>query len=195
MSAPSGYRKWERRPSGAPTPCIPISDLQIEYSMISRAPEAKIFPTLEELGIVATVYGVVSRGLLTGSRVAGRGDIRNHFPRFAGENLARNQAVVDTLKKLAAAKGASPAQLATAWVLAKGPHIIPVLGPRTRAAEDNLGALRLHASRQGSRGHRSSYRALAGGGDTLRRAPDEASSFPKWAAKLASALAVSAPRR
>ena len=68
----------------------PISDLQIEYSIISRSPEARIFPLLAELGIGVTAYGVLSRGLLSGSRPASPRDLRRHLPRFAGENLDRN---------------------------------------------------------------------------------------------------------
>ena len=69
----------------------PITDLQIEYSLISRGPEAKIFPVLDELGIGVTAYGVLSRGLLSGSTPVGQGDFRGHLPRFAGENFVRNQ--------------------------------------------------------------------------------------------------------
>jgi aryl-alcohol dehydrogenase-like predicted oxidoreductase len=68
-----------------------IVDLQIEYSLISRGPEAKIFPVLHELGIATTAYGVLSRGLLSGSSTGGPGDFRAHFPRFQGENRARNR--------------------------------------------------------------------------------------------------------
>jgi len=120
----------------------PIVDLQIEYSLISRAPEAKIFPVLDELGIAVTAYGVLSRGLLSGSRTSGPGDVRNHFPRFKTENLAQNQQLVTKLHEIASAKGASPAQLAIAWVLAKSPSTIPVMGARTRAQlAESLAAL------------------------------------------------------
>src|SRR5512134_4169940 len=97
----------------------PISDLQIEYSLISRGPEAKILPVLSELGIGLTAYGVLSRGLLSGSKPQAKGDFRAYLPRFAGENRERNQRLVDALQKLAAEKGARPSQLAIAWVLAK----------------------------------------------------------------------------
>lgn len=110
----------------------PVSDLQIEYSLISRGPEHRIFPALDELGIGVTAYGVLSRGLLSGSRPAGRGDLRSHFPRFAGDNFIQNEKLVETLRGLAAEKGVSPAQLAIAWALAKGRRIVPVLGARTR---------------------------------------------------------------
>jgi aryl-alcohol dehydrogenase-like predicted oxidoreductase len=125
----------------------PIADLQIEYSLISRGPESHIFPVLAELGVAVTAYGVLSRGLLIGSKPAGKGDIRNHFPRFVGRNLVRNQRLIRTLNKLAAEKGVSPAQLAIAWVLAKGKNIIPVMGARTRAQlDESLKALQVELS-------------------------------------------------
>ena len=111
----------------------PIVDLQIEYSLVSRGPEKKIFPVLDELGIGATVYGVLSRGLLTGSRPMGKGDIRGHFPRFKEENLAKNQHLIERLRKLAADKRVTPAQLATAWVMSRSRTIVPVMGARTQA--------------------------------------------------------------
>jgi aryl-alcohol dehydrogenase-like predicted oxidoreductase len=120
----------------------PIVDLQIEYSLISRGPEAKIFSVLRELGIATTAYGVLSRGLLSGSSTGGPGDFRAHFPRFQGENRARNQSVIDQLRQAADGKGISPAQLAIAWVLAKGDSIVPVMGARTRAQlSESLAAL------------------------------------------------------
>jgi len=120
----------------------PIVDLQIEYSLVSRGPEAKIFPVLEELGIGVTAYGVLSRGLLSGSRPGGAGDFRAHFPRFAGENLSLNQLLVARLKEIAAAKGVTQTQLAVAWALAKRGFVAPVMGARTRAQlAETLGAL------------------------------------------------------
>ncbi len=125
----------------------PICDLQIEYSLISRGPEAEIFPVLGELGIGVTAYGVLSRGLLSGSTPAAKGDFRAHLPRFTGENGVRNRRLAETLKHLAAAKGVRPAQLAIAWVLAKGENIVPVIGARTRAQlEESLDALRVELS-------------------------------------------------
>jgi aryl-alcohol dehydrogenase-like predicted oxidoreductase len=114
----------------------PIVDLQIEYSLISRGPEERIFPLLAELGIGVTAYGVLSRGLLTGSRPSTPGDFRAQLPRFAGENRARNQALVQALERMAAARGVRPAQLAIAWVRARGADIVPVIGARTRAQLD-----------------------------------------------------------
>jgi aryl-alcohol dehydrogenase-like predicted oxidoreductase len=120
----------------------PITDLQIEYSLISRSPEAKIFPALGKLGIAVTAYGVLSRGLLSGSSKNGPGDIRNRFPRFAAENQAQNQQLVARLAEIAAGKGVSQSQLAIAWVIAKSPSIIPVIGARTRAQlAESLAAL------------------------------------------------------
>ena len=124
----------------------PISDLQIEYSLISRGPEAAIFPTLRELGVGATVYGVLSRGLLTGSRPGSARDFRAHLPRFTGENAQKNQALAEGLARLAAARGVKPAHLAIAWVRARAAAqqvaIVPTLGSRTRAQlADALGAL------------------------------------------------------
>jgi len=119
----------------------PIVDLQIEYSLISRSPEAKIFPVLHELGIATTAYGVLSRGLLTGVKPAAN-DFRAHLPRFSGDNREKNQGLVDALARLAAARGVKPAQLAIAWVRAKHPSIFPVIGARTRSQlADSLGAL------------------------------------------------------
>ena len=125
----------------------PIGDLQIEYAIVSRGPEAAIFPVLEELGIGVTAYGVLSRGLLSGSKPAGEGDIRAHFPRFSGENLRQNEKTIEELKQLAAEKGLTPAQLAIAWVLAKGRRIVPVIGARTRKQlSESLAALRVRLS-------------------------------------------------
>jgi aryl-alcohol dehydrogenase-like predicted oxidoreductase len=125
----------------------PIVDLQIEYSLISRSPEAKIFPVLKELGIAATAYGVLSRGLLSGSPIQGSDDIRNRFPRFSAENRARNEHLVTRLKQTAEAWGITPSQLAIAWVLAKDPSIVPVMGARTRTQlAESLAALKVQLS-------------------------------------------------
>ena len=120
----------------------PICDLQIEYSLLSRGAEAKIFPALTELGIGATVYGVLSRGLLSGSKPAAKGDFRARLPRFTGANREKNQLLVAALDKLAAERGITTSQLAISWVLAKGQSLVPVLGARTRAQlDESLGAL------------------------------------------------------
>jgi aryl-alcohol dehydrogenase-like predicted oxidoreductase len=128
----------------------PISDLQIEYSLVSRGPEARILPLLAEIGVGVTAYGVLSRGLLSGSRPAGPGDFRAYLPRFKGENRARNEGLVATLAKLAAEQGTTPARLAIAWVLAKGPSLVPLVGARTRRQlEESLGALDVTLSPEG----------------------------------------------
>jgi len=120
----------------------PIADLQIEYSIVSRGPEARIFPALAELGVGVTAYGVLSRGLLAGWKPGAKGDFRAHLPRFTAENRERNQRLVDTLASLAREKGATPSQLAIAWVLAKGGSIVPLVGARTRKQlGESLGAL------------------------------------------------------
>src|ERR1043165_6194160 len=111
----------------------PVCDLQIEYSLISRGPEAEIFPLLAELGVGVTAYGVLSLGLLSGSVPAARGDFRARLPRFSGKNLEQNLRLVGVLKALAAEKGVTASQLAIAWALAKGERVGPVIGARTRA--------------------------------------------------------------
>jgi aryl-alcohol dehydrogenase-like predicted oxidoreductase len=122
----------------------PISDLQIEYSLLSRGPETSIIPALAELGIGVTAYGVLSRGLLSGSQPQSQGDFRAHLPRFTGQNRERNQRLVDALQALAAEKGATASQLAIAWVLAKGPSIVPLIGARKRTQlAESLGALQI----------------------------------------------------
>jgi aryl-alcohol dehydrogenase-like predicted oxidoreductase len=120
----------------------PISDLQIEYSLISRRPEQQIFPVLQDLGIGVTAYGVLSRGLLSGSRPAATGDFRVYLPRFAGANRARNDQLVAALRAIASEHGVTPSQLAIAWVLAKGDWIVPLVGARTRQQlSESLAAL------------------------------------------------------
>lgn len=121
----------------------PICDVQLEYSLLSRGPERELLPLLAELGIGATTYGALSRGLLSGSRPQGR-DFRAHLPRFAEDNLRKNQRLIDALGQLAQARGVSPSQLAIAWVLARAPLAVPVVGARTRRQlEEALGALDL----------------------------------------------------
>ena len=126
----------------------PIADLQIEYSLISRGPEARIFPLLSELGIGVTAYGVLSRGLLSGSTPKAAGDFRAYLPRFKGDNLQRNARLVETLRRIASDRGMTPSQLAIAWVLAKGPGIVPLIGARTRTQlAESLAALTISLTR------------------------------------------------
>jgi aryl-alcohol dehydrogenase-like predicted oxidoreductase len=113
----------------------PICDLQIEYSLASRGIEPGILPAARELGIAITAYGVLSRGLISGhwrKDNAVSGDMRAHSPRFQGANVDANLALVEALRKAAAAKGVSVAQVAIAWVLHQGPDILPLIGARRR---------------------------------------------------------------
>ena len=126
----------------------PISDLQIEYSLVSRGIEDDILPTCRELGIGLTAYGVLSRGLLSGRWSRERAeeldpyDFRSSAPRFTGENLERNLALVETLRAVAEGKGATVAQLAIAWALSRGDDVVPLVGARRRERlEEALGAL------------------------------------------------------
>jgi aryl-alcohol dehydrogenase-like predicted oxidoreductase len=120
----------------------PIVDLQIEYSVITRGPEDAIFPVLTELGMSATLYGVLSRGLLTGSKIGGKGDFRGFLPRFSGDASLRNASSIARIHAFAADHGMTPAQLSIAWVLAKQPAFVPIVGARTRKQlHDVLGAL------------------------------------------------------
>ncbi len=132
----------------------PIAALQIEYSLLTRSLEAEVLPTVRELGIAVTAYGVLSKGLLTGGFKPGEQrdarDFRAAFsPRFQGENLAKNLVLADALARIAADHGATPAQLAIAWVLSRGEDIIPLVGARKpeRLAE-SLAALDLHLTQE-----------------------------------------------
>jgi aryl-alcohol dehydrogenase-like predicted oxidoreductase len=125
----------------------PVCDLQIEYSLASRAIEREILPTVRSLSIAITAYGVLSRGLLTGSQPAGKGDFRAYLPRFSGANGEHNRRVVADLAGVAAARGVTSAQLAIAWVMSKGDDIVPVIGARTRRQlAESLGALEVKLS-------------------------------------------------
>lgn len=122
----------------------PISDLQIEYSLVSRGIEDGVLQTVRELGIGITAYGVLSRGLISGhpTATAAPGDFRAFSPRFQGENLQRNLAMVENLRKAAEAAGLTPAQAAIAWVAAQGDDIVPLVGARRRdRLAEALGAL------------------------------------------------------
>ena len=123
----------------------PISDLQIEYSLISRGIESDILKTCRELGIGITAYGVLSRGLISGHWSKERSeakDFRRMSPRFQDANIDRNLALVEQLRAIAADVGASPAQVAIAWVAAQGNDIVPLVGARRRERlTEALGAL------------------------------------------------------
>jgi aryl-alcohol dehydrogenase-like predicted oxidoreductase len=127
----------------------PLAALQIEYSIVTRGIEAEILPAVRELGMSVTAYGVLSRGLLGGSRPTGPGDFRAHLPRFTGENFEKNQKLVETLREVAAGKNATPAQIAIAWVLSRGRDIVPLIGARRRPQlEDAVRALEITLSSQ-----------------------------------------------
>jgi aryl-alcohol dehydrogenase-like predicted oxidoreductase len=124
----------------------PITALQTEYSVWSRDPEAEIIPTLRELGIGFVPYSPLGRGFLTGTMRSvdqlDEDDFRRFQPRFQGDNLAANIAIVERIDALAAAKGCTPAQVALAWVHAQGRDLAPIPGTkRRRYLEDNIGAL------------------------------------------------------
>jgi len=110
----------------------PISALQIEYSLVSRSIEADILPAVRELGIAVTAYGILSRGLLSGSPITSPKDMRNRFPRFLGANLDKNRKLVDALNAIAASKNATAPQVAIAWVMSRGADIVPLIGARRR---------------------------------------------------------------
>jgi aryl-alcohol dehydrogenase-like predicted oxidoreductase len=127
----------------------PIADLQIEYAVMTRSVERTILPTLRELGIGVTAYGVLSRGLISESALNGgsRGGFRSHSPRFQGENLDKNLELVRALKTIADEKGCTVAQLAIAWVAAQGEDIVPLIGARKRERlAEAIGALDIDLS-------------------------------------------------
>ncbi len=124
----------------------PICDLQIEYALVTRGVEREILPACRELGIGITAYGVLSRGLISGhwSRERSRAErgFRSAAPRFSGENLERNLALVERLRVIAAEKEITVAQLAIAWVLSRGRDIVPLVGARERLRlQEALGAV------------------------------------------------------
>ncbi len=127
----------------------PIADLQIEYSLFARGIEREILATCRHLGVGITAYGVLVRGLISGrwnpKRSFGPRDIRAHSPRFQEGNVEKNLALVEALRRVAEAKGASVAQLAIAWALSRGDDIVPLIGARTRERlSEALGALAVH---------------------------------------------------
>ena len=128
----------------------PVAALQSEYSLFSRDPERELLATVRELGIGFVAYSPLGRGFLSGRLTSSSpeefadDDFRRGHPRFEGENFARNLALVERVRQLAAEKGATPAQLAIAWVLAQGDDVVPIPGTkRRRYLEENLAALQL----------------------------------------------------
>ena len=125
---------------------FPITAVQSEYSLWTRDPEDGILQTCAKLGIGFVPYSPLGRGFLTGAIRSpddfGPEDFRRNSPRFQGENFGKNLALVDKVRELADAKGCTPAQLALAWVLQQGEHIVPIPGTkRIRYLDENLGAL------------------------------------------------------
>jgi aryl-alcohol dehydrogenase-like predicted oxidoreductase len=126
----------------------PIAALQTEFSLWCRDPEAEILATCRELGIGFVAYSPLGRGFLTGKirsvNDLESNDFRRNNPRFQGENFDRNFAIVDRLSQIAAEKNCTPAQLALAWLLAKGEDIVPIAGTRRRKyLDENIGALQV----------------------------------------------------
>jgi aryl-alcohol dehydrogenase-like predicted oxidoreductase len=126
----------------------PISWLQIEYSLFNRGIELNILPTLRELGITLSAYGVLSRGLLSGNwtkdREIGSEDVRGKAPRFTSENIKKNLALVEALREIAEEKQVTVAQMAIAWVLSQGEDVIPLIGARKRSQlYESVGAVNL----------------------------------------------------
>ncbi|MGX5715135.1 aldo/keto reductase [Arthrobacter sp. MAHUQ-56] len=124
----------------------PITALQTEYSLWEREPETKVFPVLAELGIGFVPYSPLGRGFLTGQIRSvddfAEDDFRRHSPRFQGENFTRNLELVDRVKELADRKQCTPGQLALAWLLAQGEHVVPIPGTKKRERlRENLGAV------------------------------------------------------
>ena len=122
--------------------------MQSEYSLWSRDVEDEVLPALLELGIGFVPYSPLGRGFLTGTvkpEALSENDFRLTLPRFTGDNAARNAAIVEIVRSVAAKHGATPAQVALAWVLGRGEHLVPIPGT-TKAArvDENAGALELH---------------------------------------------------
>jgi aryl-alcohol dehydrogenase-like predicted oxidoreductase len=123
----------------------PITAVQTEYSLWTRDVESEILPTLEELGIALVAYSPLGRGFLSGRFSSpdelDENDFRRHGPRFTGENLEKNLGLAETVKALAAEKGIAPGQLALAWVLRGGDHVVPIPGTkRVSYLEENIAA-------------------------------------------------------
>ncbi len=129
----------------------PIAAVQTEYSLWTRDVEAEILPTLDELGIALVAYSPLGRGFLAGrfssSDELDEGDFRRYGPRFTGENGDRNRLLAGRVRELASEKGVTPGQLALAWVLSRGPHIVPIPGTKRRSyLVENLAAMDIELS-------------------------------------------------
>jgi len=125
----------------------PITDVQLEYGLSTRGMEEKVLPGLRELGIGTTAYGVLGRGLLSGSRPAEKGDFRRFLPRYSNVNYEKNAVLVGALAAVAAGRGVTQVQLAIAWAMTRGDDLIPLLGMRTvKQVHEALAALELKLS-------------------------------------------------
>jgi aryl-alcohol dehydrogenase-like predicted oxidoreductase len=129
----------------------PITAVQTEYSLWTRDVEREILPTLEELGIALVAYSPLGRGFLSGrftsTEELEEGDYRRFGPRFTGENLKHNLLLAARVRELAAARGITPGQLALAWLLRRGEHIVPIPGTkRVSYLEENLAAAEIELS-------------------------------------------------
>jgi aryl-alcohol dehydrogenase-like predicted oxidoreductase len=150
-------RRWGLSEAGVRTirhahAVLPVAAIQSEYSMMWRQPEEELLPTLEELGIGFVPFSPLGKGFLTGrfDRTAtfGKDDFRSIVPRFSPENLDANQTLVDLVRRIAVDKGATPAQIALAWVLSRKPWIAPIPGTRKlERLEENLGAADIELTR------------------------------------------------
>jgi aryl-alcohol dehydrogenase-like predicted oxidoreductase len=153
----------------------PVAALQSEYSLWTREPEDEIIPTLEELGIGMVPFSPLGKGFLTGTIDAGttfdERDMRRSIPRFAPEARDVNQRLVALLRKIAERHGATPAQVALAWLLTQKPWIVPLFGTRTlKRFEENIGALSVQLTDEDRRELDNSRTALPVRG---ARYPDE----------------------
>lgn len=129
----------------------PVTAVETEYSLWSREVEDEVLPVLKELHIGLVPYSPLGRGFLTGQikkfEDLPEDDYRRYYPRFQGENFAKNVDVVSLIEKMASQKGCTPAQLSLAWLLAQGEHIVPIPGTkRLDRVQENLGALQVKLS-------------------------------------------------
>ena len=153
----------------------PVAALQSEYSIWTREPEDEILPTLEELGIGMVPFSPLGKGFLTGTisaaTVFDERDIRRTIPRFAPEARDGNQRLVDLVRQIGDRRGATPAQVALAWLLAQKPWIVPLFGTRSIARfEENIGALSVRLTDEDLRALNASRATLPVQG---ARYPDE----------------------
>ena len=152
----------------------PVAALQSEYSLWTREPELEILPTLEELGIGFFAYSPLGKGFLTGKITTDTKfenvDFRSKIPRFSEESVSANQAFIDLIKMVGNRHGASPAQVALAWLLAQKPWIVPLFGTRKlERLDENLGALTVNLTPEDLREIRNELAAIPVAGE---RYPD-----------------------